>query len=89
MKPFFFGLKDWWSRWTIDVAGVVSGNYSTEDIRAKLDRGEINAHTWLRHAWTQRYALVGEALYANQMATAAEFEEWFPLRRDRTPIATV
>jgi hypothetical protein len=43
-----------------------------------LDGGEIDAHTWLRHVWTRRYSLVGEVLRANDHATEAEFEAWFP-----------
>lgn len=43
-----------------------------------LDRGEVSPVTWLRHVWTRRYALVGEVLYLNRLATDAEFEAWFP-----------
>ena len=43
-----------------------------------LDRGEIDAHMWLRHRWTRRFALVGEVLYANDRATDAEYAKWFP-----------
>ncbi len=89
MRPFFFGLRDFWGRWSVDHAGVQSGDFSTKEIRAMLDRGEIGPHSWLRHAWTQRFALVGEALAANQLATAEEFEAWFPLRRQRSAISTL
>lgn len=74
---FFF---DWWGRWAIDRAGVESGCYSPRDLREMLDRGEISAHTWLRHFWTRKFSLVGEVLYAHRDATKEEFEGWFPVR---------
>jgi hypothetical protein len=83
--PFFFGLRSRWSRWAIDRAGVESGNYSPRALRAMLDRGEITPHTWLRHVWTRRYALVGEVLFANGLASELEFEAWFPLPSGEGP----
>lgn len=81
MKPFLFGLKSWWSQWAVDRAGVESGAYRVGELRKMLETGEVNAHTWLRHVWTRRYALVGEVLYMNDLASEAEFEEWFPQPR--------
>lgn len=50
-----------------------------------LDMGEVMPYTWLRHVWTRRYALVGEVLYANGLASESEFEAWFPLPRGEGP----
>lgn len=83
--PFFFGLRSRWSRWAIDRAGIESGNYGPHDLRAMLDKGEVTPYTWLRHAWTRRYALVGEVLYANGLASQSEFEVWFPLPSGEGP----
>lgn len=81
MRPFYFALGDWWSQWSIDRAGVESGNYRVKEIREMLDRGEVGSHTWLRHRWMRRYALVGEVLYASELATFEEYEKWFPTPR--------
>lgn len=78
MGPFFFGLQDWWGRWAIDRAGVATGAFTSTDLRSMLESGEVNAHTWLRHIWTQRYSLVGEVLYSNGLASDDEFAAWFP-----------
>jgi hypothetical protein len=88
MKPFFFGLRDFFGRWAIDLAGTEQGSYTTLELREMLDRGEIGPHTWLRHVWTRRYSLVGETLWTNKLATPDEFEEWFPARRDRIHVPT-
>lgn len=78
MKPFFFGLRDWWSQWSIDRAGVESGLYRAKELQELFERGEITPHTWLRHRWTRRYALVGEVLYLNDLASTSDYESWFP-----------
>ena len=62
----------------MDRAGVESGSHQVHELRKMLATGEVDAHTWLRHVWTRRYALVGEVLYLNDLASRAEFEEWFP-----------
>lgn len=62
----------------MDRAGVETGRYRVDELRAMLERGEIGAHSWLRHFLTRRFALVGEVLYANGRATDDEFEAWFP-----------
>ncbi|MBI1756641.1 MAG: hypothetical protein HYR64_05990 [Fimbriimonas ginsengisoli] len=76
-----FGLRDWWSQWAVDRAGVESGRHRPVELREMLDRGEVNPHNWLRHRWTRRFALVGEVLYLNDFASDEEFEAWFPIRR--------
>ena len=81
MKPAFFFIRDWWSQWAIDRAGVESGRHRVLDLRIQLNHGEITPHTWLRHVWTRRYALVGEVLYMNDLASDEEFEAWFPMPR--------
>ncbi|MCO5295501.1 MAG: hypothetical protein M9921_01455 [Fimbriimonadaceae bacterium] len=73
-----FGIRGWWSQWSVDRAGVETGCYRAEQLREMLDRGELDAHMWLRHFLTRRYALVGEVLYGNNLATDEEFEAWFP-----------
>ena len=80
-------ITDWWGQWSVDMAGVEIGTYNVRELRAMLDRGEIHARTWLRHAWTQRYSLVGEVLFSNKQASEAEYEEWFPLRRQPIPVS--
>lgn len=84
---FSFGIRDWFSQWSIDRAGVEEGRYRPSDLRQMLDRGEIDAHMWLRHFLTRRYALVGEVLYANGHASDLEFESWFPKPLGRKLIA--
>lgn len=86
MKPFLSLLRDWWGQWAVDRAGVESGRHHAGEIRAMLERGEIRPNTWLRHVWTRKFSLVGEALYANDLATDAEFEAWFPEPRIATSL---
>lgn len=78
MKPNFFGVRDWWSQWSIDRAGIESGCHKVQEVREMVDRGQIDPHHWLRHFWTRRYALVGEVLYANDLASDEEYAAWFP-----------
>ncbi len=78
MWPLLFGLNDWWSQWAIDRAGVESGRHRVRHLRDMLDRGEITPKTWLRHVWTRKFALVGQVLFLNRLATEEEFETWFP-----------
>lgn len=88
MNGFLFGIRDWWGRWSVDRAGVETGEHPVREVRAMLDAGEIDAHTWLRHYWTRRYSLVGEVLRANAQATEAEYEAWFPNPRTYVGAAT-
>ncbi len=81
VNPFVFLLRDWWSIWAVDRVGVETGRHSVSELRDLLDRGEIGPKTWLRHAWTRKFALAGEVLYCHQLATAEEFEAWFPMSR--------
>jgi hypothetical protein len=78
MKPFFFGIRDLWSRWAVDEAGMEIGSPPVPELRRMLDRGEVTPHTWLRHVWTRKFALVGEVLLYNDLATQEEFDRWFP-----------
>jgi hypothetical protein len=51
------------------------------ELREMLDRGELRPNNWLRHRWTRKFALVGEVLYLNALASDEEFEAWFPVPR--------
>ncbi|MFN8220992.1 MAG: hypothetical protein U0S12_12780 [Fimbriimonadales bacterium] len=78
MKSFFWTFRDWWGRWAIDRAGVEEGSYTLREILAKVEGGEIGAHTWLRHVFTRRYALAGEILAQHGLASDEQYERWFP-----------
>ncbi|MBI5707920.1 MAG: hypothetical protein HZC36_13125 [Armatimonadetes bacterium] len=81
MKPMFFMIRDWWSQWAVDRAGEETGRHRPLELRTMLGTGEITPNTWLRHIWTRRYALAGEVLFMNDLASEEEFEKWFPVRR--------
>lgn len=72
-------VRDWFGVWAIDRAGVESGKYRHKELRRLLDSGEVTPHTWVRHVWTRRFALLGEVLFANGHATPDEYEGWFPM----------
>lgn len=79
MNKGMFFIFDWWGQWAVDMAGVEIGRYPVRELREMLDRDEIAPKTWVRHAWTGRYSLVGEVLYGNSLATDEEYEAWFPM----------
>jgi hypothetical protein len=83
MKPLLFGIRDWWSQWAVDRAGIESGRLRPREIREMIDRGELGPRSWLRHRWTRRFALAGEVLWMNDLASAEEIETWFPNPRFR------
>lgn len=78
-------VRDRFGRWAIDREGIEIGSYSVHQLREMLDRGEINAHSWLRHVYTRRYSLVGEVLLCNSSASMEEFDQWFPLPKRHLP----
>lgn len=80
MQPVFFLLRDFWSVWAIDRAGVQSGRHRVSELREMLDKGQITPKTWLRNIWTGRFALAGEVLFSNKLASYEEFDHWFPAR---------
>lgn len=78
-------VKDRFGRWALDREGIQIGSYTVSELREMLDRGEINAHSWLRHVYTKRFSLVGEVLLYNNSASQEEFEGWFPLPKRALP----
>jgi hypothetical protein len=89
MNTGMFFIFDWWGQWAVDRAGEEVGHYGVRELRAMLDRYEIEPRTWLRHVWTGRYSLVGEVLYGNKLATDEEYESWFPTPKAVRPMAPI
>ena len=84
MGPFI-GLRDFWGQWSIDRAGNESGRFTLRDLKRMVAAGDIDPHTWLRHLWTRRYALVGEVLYQHGFASDEDLGRWFPSPKTTVP----
>ena len=74
----WIGLRDFWGRWVVDLAGEPGEELNLEQLEARVREGVLAPRAWLRHRWTQHYALAGEVLYQHGRATEEELDEWIP-----------
>lgn len=81
MPTYFMGFADFLGQWAIDRAGVQSGRYRIDDIAKMVREGSLQPRAWLRHVWTQKFALAGEVLYQHGKVDEDQFDRWFPVPR--------
>lgn len=78
MNGLFALIRDKFGVWAVDRAGEEHGRYRLTELEGLLEKGEVSPHTWLRHAITRKYSLVGEILFYNGRVSREQFEAWFP-----------